>query len=122
MANRHKQMGALGGGIFFIGLAILILVDSISFWPWILAVIGVATLPSSLAANKGWYGWNGFIWLVGLAVLFHFNIFWPGILLLIGGSLLVSGIYGTKKRHDEHVEAHVNINGKEYHVNRDSDD
>jgi len=89
-------MGTLGGGIFFIGLAVLFLVDGIDFWPWILAVIGIASLPSSLVTKKGWYGWNGFVWLAGLAVLFYLNIFWPGVLILIGAIMLISGFYRGK--------------------------
>jgi hypothetical protein len=78
--------------LFFIGLAVIFFVKEISFWPWILVVIALAWLPWSLATKKGWYGWNSFVWLVGLAVLFHFNVFWPGILILIGVSMALGAL------------------------------
>jgi len=46
-------METLSVGLFLIGLAVVFLVDSISFWPWILAVIGIAWLPSNFAKEKG---------------------------------------------------------------------
>jgi len=82
----------LSGGIFLVGLGILFLVPGLSFWPWILVVIGLAGLPASLANQKGWLGWQGFFWLVGLAVLFASGYFWPGILILIGVTTLVGAL------------------------------
>lgn len=32
------------------------------------------------------------LWLVGLALLFYFEIFWPGILILLGMSALVGAL------------------------------
>jgi len=64
-------------------------IDQISFWPWILALIGISILPSSISRNRGLYGLIGTLWLVGMAVLFYFDVFWPGILILIGSSILL---------------------------------
>lgn len=90
--KQAKNLSTLGTGLFFIGLAVLFFVRSIPFWPWILVVIALAWLPVSLATKKGWYGWNSFVWLVGIALLFHFNVFWPGILILIGISMAFSAL------------------------------
>jgi len=83
----NRNLFTLGVGVFFLGLAVIFFVKEIDLWPWILALIGLAWLPWSLAKKKGWYGWNGCVWLVGLALLFYFHIFWPGILILIGISI-----------------------------------
>jgi len=87
----------LSAGLFLIGLGILFLVPGLGIWPWILAVIGIANLPASLAHKKGWYAWQGFVWLVGLAILFASGQFWPGLLILIG----VSMIFGALTRQSE---------------------
>jgi len=87
-----KHFEGLSGGIFLIGLGLLFLVPGIGFWPWILVVIGAASLPASLAANKGWVGWQSFFWMCGLAVLFGTGYFWPGILILIGLSSLLGAL------------------------------
>lgn len=88
----EKYYHALSGGIFLIGLGVLFLVPGLSFWPWILVVIGLAGLPTSLANKRGWFGWQGFFWLTGLAILFASGHFWPGILILVGVSILVGAL------------------------------
>lgn len=92
MEDAQKAYAGLSGGIFLIGLGILLLVPGVGIWPWILAVIGLASLPASLATKRGWYGWQGFFWLVGLAILFAYGLFWPGILILAGISVLMGGL------------------------------
>jgi len=82
-----KTYQGLSGGIFLIGLCFLFLTH-IGFWPWILVVIGLSSLPASLAMKKGWYGWQGTLWMIGLAILFWSGHFWPGILILVGLSAL----------------------------------
>ncbi|MBN1402512.1 MAG: hypothetical protein JXA74_16855 [Anaerolineae bacterium] len=89
---KQQHYHTLSGGIFLIGLGLLFLLPGVGFWPWILAVIGAAGLPESLAQNRGWMGWQGFFWMVGLAVLFASGYFWPGILILIGLSMLLGAL------------------------------
>ena len=86
-----RNLEGLSGGIFLIGLGIIFL-TGIGFWPWILAVIGLAGLPASLGIKKGWYGWQGCFWMVGLAILFWSGHFWPGILILVGISALLGAL------------------------------
>ena len=90
--DTKKTYESLSGGIFLIGVGILFLVPGVGFWPWILAVIGAAGLPASLANKKGWLGWQGFFWMTGLAVLFWSGYFWPGILILIGLNMFVGAL------------------------------
>jgi len=87
-----KYYETLSGGIFLVGLGILFLVPGLGFWPWILVVIGLAGLPASLANNRGWIGWQGFLWMAGLALLFWSGYFWPGILILLGVSTLIGAL------------------------------
>ena len=106
-----KALKGVSGGIFLIGLGLLFLIPQIGFWPWILAVIGAASLPAALAENRGWAGWQGFFWMIGLAVLFHTGLWWPGALILIGVSSLLAALTreqsgspfqsGTGKKDDE---------------------
>lgn len=86
-----KTYEGISGGIMLIGIGLLFL-TGIGFWPWILLVIGLAGLPASLAQERGWYGWQGLFWLVGLAILFATDLIWPGILILIGVSMLFGAV------------------------------
>jgi len=86
-----KRYDTLGGGIFLIGLGILFL-SRWGIWPWILVVIACAQLPVLLAEKQGWAGWQGFLWLVGLAILFASGRFWPWILIVVGASVLIGAI------------------------------
>ena len=86
-----KYYETLSGGIFLIGLGLLFLTRW-GIWPWILVVIAFAQLPMLLAQNQGWAGWQGFFWLIGLAVLFASGRFWPWVLILVGISVLIGAI------------------------------
>jgi len=90
--QRKTTYQSLGSGIFLIGLGILFLLPGVAFFPWILAVIGLAGLPTALAHQRGWYGIQGAFWLIGLAILFATNLLWPGILILIGLSTLAGAL------------------------------
>jgi hypothetical protein len=67
-------------------------------------VIGLAGLPESVAQKGFWAGIQSAVWLIGIAVLFTFDIFWPGILILIGLSMVAGalvrppGMEGKRKR------------------------
>jgi len=86
MSQKQAYEGA-SAGILLIGLGVLFL-TGLGVWPWILLVVGLAGLPASLANHRGWYGWQGFFWMAGLAVLFATGQMWPGILILVGLSTL----------------------------------
>ena len=92
--RKRTQKSALegaSGGIFLIGLGILFL-TKVDFFPWILVVMGLTSLPGSVAQKGFWAGIQGFIWLAGLAVLFATDTLWPGILILAGLSILAGAI------------------------------
>ncbi|MHB0857803.1 MAG: hypothetical protein ACYC5M_09555 [Anaerolineae bacterium] len=90
--DRKPPYEAMSGGILLIGIGILLLVPGLGLWPWILVVIALAGLPASLAANRGWIGWQSFFWLTGLATLFETGFLWPGILILVGLGMLIGGL------------------------------
>jgi hypothetical protein len=64
-----------------------VFVAGIGFWPWILAVVGVATLPGAASRNRVAEGLQTFIWLVGLTVLFALDAVWPGIVVVLAASV-----------------------------------
>ena len=90
MRNKDAFHG-MTGGIILIGIGIIFLAN-IDFFPAILVVIGLASLPESVAQKGFWAGIQSAVWLIGIAALFAFDIFWPGILILAGLSMLVGGL------------------------------
>lgn len=94
--NRKRTAGSLTSGLVIIGIAILIMFKEISFFPWILVVLGVATLPGAIL-KEGWrHALTASSWLIGLAICFHFGIFWPGILILIGLTMIFEGLFAKR--------------------------
>jgi hypothetical protein len=89
--DNKKEMGGLSGGIFLIGIGVIFWLN-LDFFPWILLVAGLSSLPASLANESLWAGLQGFIWMAGLAVLFATNMFWPGILILAGLSTIAGAL------------------------------
>lgn len=91
--KERQSSDALGAGIILIGFGVLMLFRGVvPVFPWILAIIGLASLPAALRRDRGWGAWQAFYWLVGLAVLFATETFWPGILILLGGSMLLRAL------------------------------
>ncbi len=96
--TRKQTAGSLTLGLLLIGLAVIILVKEVAFFPWILAVIGIAILPGSIL-KEGWqHALTASSWLIGLALCFHFHVFWPGILILIGITMILEGLFPNKHR------------------------
>ncbi len=57
MARRSKTktatpIAALNGSTMIIGIAILLLVDAIDFWPWILVVLALASMPAGMQRTR----------------------------------------------------------------------
>ncbi|HPE69149.1 MAG TPA: hypothetical protein P5560_07135 [Thermotogota bacterium] len=113
-----KNTGYLTGAIFLIGLAIIFWVEAIGFWPWILALIGIAAFPQVLVMKGLVEALQTILWMVGLALLFHFSIFWPGILILIGVSILL----GIFSRHDRGSNSHGKGWKVHVHVDEEKDE
>ncbi len=93
----RSGLGGLAGGFFFIGLALAFaLSDSMGgngFLFFLFAGLAFSSLFGSASSMnpRGLYGGiQGFVWLMGLAILFVVG-FWPWILVLIG----ISAILGT---------------------------
>jgi hypothetical protein len=88
--TRRRTRGPVGGAIILIGLGILLFVKSIPFWPWILVVIALASLPDGIARSNPVAGLLPALWLIALAVLIATGTLWPGVLFLIGIPILIS--------------------------------
>lgn len=88
--SKEAYSGA-AGGIILIGLGIIFLAD-IDFWPWILVVLGLSSLPGSVAKDGLWAGMQSAVWMIGVAILFATGTFWPGILILAGLSILAGAV------------------------------
>lgn len=81
--RRNKEAeGAITGGVFLIGLAILFATNSI--WPGILVLCGIASFLSGRISGEPRANLFGGIFLIGMAILFATGTFWPGILILCG--------------------------------------
>lgn len=94
----HRSADSLGVGILLIGIGTLFMLrGQVDFFPWVLAIIGIAGIPEALSRGRNWAAWQGVFWLIGLAVLFAADILWPGILILAGGSMLLRALTATKK-------------------------
>jgi xanthine/uracil/vitamin C permease (AzgA family) len=112
--NQKQVYESASAGIILIGLGILFL-TGVGIWPWILLVVGLAGLPAALANHRGWYGWQGFFWLAGLAILFATGTMWPGILILVGLSTLFGVLVKPEGRVGQAVpEAPAMERGPEY--------
>ena len=99
MYRQRNSLGGLTGGIFLIGLALAFFIGGGHFFLTILfATLAFCALFGSLATlnPRGFYsGLQGFVWLLGLGVLFLPGVdFWPWILVLCG----VSAILGVLAR------------------------
>jgi hypothetical protein len=77
--------------LLLIGIGLIFLLR-MPFFPTILAVLGLSSILARLATGQGWHGLQGGIWLVGLFLLFYFDIFLPGILILIGVLALIGAL------------------------------
>ena len=94
----RRSADSMGVGILLIGIGTLFMLrDRVDFFPWVLAIIGIAGIPEALSRGRNWAAWQGVFWLIGLAVLFAADILWPGILILVGGSMLLRALTTTKR-------------------------
>src|SRR5215472_14753881 len=99
MYRQRNSLGGLSGGIFLIGLAIAIFFSSGHFFlPILFSALALCSLIGSLATlnPRALYGGlQGFVWLLGLGILFLPGVgFWPWILVLCG----ISAILGVLAR------------------------
>jgi hypothetical protein len=93
-------LGGLAGGFFFIGLALAFALSSwfggSGFLFFLFAGLAFASLFGSATSMnpRGLYGGlQGFVWLMGLAILFVIG-FWPWILVLLGISAILGSLIG----------------------------
>lgn len=101
MSKRKGRIETIGGGMFLIALGAIFYFEQISFWPWILAAIGVTQIPGLFFRRSMVYAWHTVIWMGGLAVLFHFGLFWPGVLFLAGASAIAFALVKEEKEGEE---------------------
>mgnify|MGYP001202522704 CR=1 FL=1 len=79
----------------------------ISFFPWILLVIGVILFLISLFSRNIWGGLQSLLWFGGLAFAFYYDQLIPGILIIIGFSIILGGFRQMFYRANK-VEIHLN--------------
>lgn len=91
-------LGGLAGGFFFIGLALAFALSNwfggSGFLFFLFAGLAFSSLLGSASSinPRGLYGGiQGFVWLMGLAILFVIG-FWPWILVLIGISAILGSL------------------------------
>src|SRR5690242_19312249 len=92
------SLGGLAGGFFFIGLALAFALSSwfggSGFLFFLFAGLAFASLFGSATSMnpRGLYGGiQGFVWLMGLAIMFVIG-FWPWILVLLGISAILGSL------------------------------
>ncbi len=83
-------------GLMLLGIGI-VFAAGVGFWPWILAVVGVATLPGAASRDRVAEGLQTFIWLVGLTILFALDAVWPGILIVLAAGLIAQVLVPVRR-------------------------
>ena len=89
----EERAGQLTGGVWMIGLGILLYTGK--WWPGILFVIGVSSIVQGLVEGRGWYAFQSGIWTIGIGVwaAFHFH---PAFLLVaLGASMILPALVPT---------------------------
>jgi hypothetical protein len=75
LVNLSVALMLIGVGVVFAA--------GIGFWPWILAVVGIATLPGAASRDRFAEGLQTAVWMVGLTVLFALDAMWPWIIAVV---------------------------------------
>jgi hypothetical protein len=85
-----EQAHAITGGVWLIGLGVLFYTGM--WWPGIMFVIGGAMIIEGLARGRGWYAFQGGLWVIAIGVwaLFHFHI--AVILITLGISAILGAL------------------------------
>ncbi len=96
--NRRRAGSPIGGAIALIGLGILLFVKAVPFWPWIIAVIALASLPDGIARAGRVAGLLPALWLIALAALIATGTLWPGVLFLLGIPIALSAATRSRRR------------------------
>lgn len=94
--RRGEVWGGISGGVFLIGMAILFATDT--FWPGILALVGISAFLGALAGGELAGGVMGGGFMIGMAVLFATDTFWPGILVLCGIMAILGAVLRPGRR------------------------
>jgi hypothetical protein len=96
----NQRADQLAAAVMMIGMGLLFTNWlPIPFWPGILFVIGAAALVRGLADRSSRfnvYALYGGFWMIGMGIIFLFDLGWPVWMILIGVSALIG--YGTKDR------------------------
>lgn len=81
LGARRLSTRVLSGLVVLVGVALVLATGSV--WPWIIAVIGLASVP--YAAERGGLLGASLLagWLVALTAIIDRGVFWPGILVLV---------------------------------------
>ena len=70
----NERAGQITGGVWMIGLGILVYTGI--WWPGVMFLIGAAAIVQGLVKGRGWYAFQSGIWAIAIGVwaIYHFNI------------------------------------------------
>lgn len=88
MKRQPNPYAPLSGAIMLLGIVALFVVPGLDFWPWILAVLGLASLPYGIQSGGLVGGLLSSAALIALAVIIDTG-FWAGCLLLLVTALII---------------------------------
>lgn len=101
-------------GVIFVITGLFLIINQfmfkISFFPWILLVIGVFIFLISLFSANFWGGLQALLWLGGLSFALYYDQILPGILIIIGTSIILGGF---KQVFTKTHKVEININEKD---------
>ncbi len=97
MKRQTSPYAPLSGAVMLIGIIALIVVPGLHFWPWILAVLGLASLPYGIHSGGLIGGLLSSAVLVALAIIIDTE-FWPGCLLLLVAAMLIGTFIRARRR------------------------
>lgn len=83
-----ERSDRVAGGVFLIGLGVLLFTHIVSFWPGILFVIGASLIARDITEEREWRGASAGLGMMALGVIFLVGFNWPLLLILIGLSMV----------------------------------
>ena len=87
MTLSQGQANQLTTGVWLIGIGVLWYYHF--WWPGIMFVAGASTILQGLVAGRGWYSFQGALWMIAIGAWALMNFHPAAMLLFIGGSMIL---------------------------------